>query len=158
MPWTSLTKHIIHLSYMSFMNTNLLTQWTSFKISTSDSQMLCWIDPKMLLEILVENTAILISKIKLIYFFDDVIKYRILSGVCFLAFMFIHLFIASRSSPGSLGFSANQGKEEAGELLLLSTIVQPGFPWWPSGKEFTCWCRGQGFDPCSRKIPRVWGN
>ena len=68
---------------MSFMNTNLLTQWTSFKISTSDSQMLCWIDPKILLKMLVENTSILISKIKLIYFFDDAIKYRVLSGVCF---------------------------------------------------------------------------
>ena len=100
--------------------------------------MLCWIDPKILLEMLVENASILISKIKLIYLFDDVIKYRDLSDVWFLAFMFIYLFIPSRSFLDPLGFSASQGKEEAGELLLSSRRAQPGFPWWPSGKEFTC--------------------
>ena len=28
-------------------------------------------------------------------------------------------------------------------------------PWWCSGWEFTCQCRGHGFDPSSRKIPHV---
>ena len=27
------------------------------------------------------------------------------------------------------------------------------FPWWLSGKESACQCRGHGFDPWSRKIP-----
>ena len=30
-----------------------------------------------------------------------------------------------------------------------------GLPWWLSGKEFTCQCRGQGFDPLSRNIPHA---
>ena len=29
------------------------------------------------------------------------------------------------------------------------------FPWWLSGKESACQCRGHGFDPWSRKIPRA---
>ena len=33
----------------------------------------------------------------------------------------------------------------------------PGLPWWLSGKEPTCWCRGHGFDTLSRKIPRAAG-
>ena len=28
-----------------------------------------------------------------------------------------------------------------------------GLPWWLSGKESTCQCRGHGFSPWSRKIP-----
>ena len=30
-----------------------------------------------------------------------------------------------------------------------------GFPWWHSGWEFACQCRGHGFDPWPRKIPHV---
>lgn len=129
--WTSLRKQIIHLSYMSFMNTNLLTQWTSFKIrnfKSSDSPMISWIDPKILLEMLVKNIHITISRIKLIYFFNDVTTVLVLVfgfHYCSLGFTFIHLFIPSRSPTGPLGFSANQRKEEAGEMLLSSRIAQP---------------------------------
>jgi len=49
---------------------------------------------------------------------------------------------------------------EAAMLLctLLCSSVQSGLPWWPSGKESTCQCRRQGFDPWSGKIPwrRKW--
>ena len=31
-------------------------------------------------------------------------------------------------------------------------LLTPGLPWWLSGKESTCQCRGHGFDPWSRKI------
>ena len=30
-----------------------------------------------------------------------------------------------------------------------------GFPWWSSGKESACQCRGHGSDPWSRKVPLV---
>ena len=30
-----------------------------------------------------------------------------------------------------------------------------GFPWWLSGKESACQCRGCGFDPWSRTIPQA---
>ena len=33
-----------------------------------------------------------------------------------------------------------------------------GFPWWYSGKESTCQCRGHRFDPCSGRIPRASNN
>ena len=36
---------------------------------------------------------------------------------------------------------------------LFKTIA--GLPWWLSGKESTCQCRGYGFSPWVRKIP--WG-
>ena len=31
----------------------------------------------------------------------------------------------------------------------------PGLPWWSSGWESTCQCRGHGFDPWCWKIPRA---
>ena len=30
-----------------------------------------------------------------------------------------------------------------------------GLPWWLSGKESACQCRGHGFDPWSRRIPHT---
>ena len=30
-----------------------------------------------------------------------------------------------------------------------------GLPWWRSGWESTCWCRGHGFEPWSGKIPHA---
>ena len=30
-----------------------------------------------------------------------------------------------------------------------------GLPWWCSGWESTCQCRGHGFEPWSRKIPHA---
>ena len=30
-----------------------------------------------------------------------------------------------------------------------------GFPWWRSGWESTCLCRGHGFEPWSRRIPHA---
>ena len=32
-----------------------------------------------------------------------------------------------------------------------------GLPWWSSGKESACQCRGRGFNPWSRKIPHAEG-
>ena len=32
-----------------------------------------------------------------------------------------------------------------------------GLPWWLSGKEFACQCRGHGFNPWSRKVPSTVG-
>jgi len=32
-----------------------------------------------------------------------------------------------------------------------------GLPWWSSGEEFACRCRGHGFDPWSGKIPHASG-
>ena len=39
-------------------------------------------------------------------------------------------------------------------ILFLTKIKQnegEGFPWWSSGKEFTCQCRKYRFDPRSRR-------
>ena len=33
-----------------------------------------------------------------------------------------------------------------------------GLPWWLSGKDVTCRCRGQGFDLLSGNIHMPWGN
>ena len=30
-----------------------------------------------------------------------------------------------------------------------------GLPWWPSGYESACQCRGHGLEPWSRKIPHA---
>lgn len=77
--------------------------------------MISRIDPKILPEMPVENIHIAISKIKLIYFLSDVTKYKVLVLVfvlfLFFGFIFIHLFILSRASPNTLGFSTNQGKQ-----------------------------------------------
>ena len=32
-----------------------------------------------------------------------------------------------------------------------------GLPWWPSGEESACQCRGHGFDPGSREFPTCQG-
>ena len=51
--------------------------------------------------------------------------------------------------------------------LLLKTIYRmnlpfkvnlKGLPWWRSGQESTCQCRGHGFDPWSGKIAHAAGN
>ena len=43
--------------------------------------------------------------------------------------------------------------------LSFSTLKKTnhGFPWWSSGKESTCQCRGHRFDPWSGKIPHAMG-
>ena len=50
-------------------------------------------------------------------------------------------------------------------LCILTTVVatglyicqnlRPGLPWWRSGGESACQCRGHGFEPCSGKIPHA---
>ena len=40
-------------------------------------------------------------------------------------------------------------------LYNLSLSVLPGLPWWLSGKESTCQCKGHRFNRCSRKIPHA---
>ena len=37
--------------------------------------------------------------------------------------------------------------------LWFYTLKNPGLPWWRSGWESACQCRGHGFEPWSRKIP-----
>ena len=49
--------------------------------------------------------------------------------------------------------------------MLKSNLIHPffvkkknslkGLPWWLSDKESACQHRRQGFNPCSRKIPRA---
>ena len=43
-------------------------------------------------------------------------------------------------------------------LKLYSTILRKGFlglPWWCSGQESACQCRGHRFEPWSGKIPHA---
>ena len=42
--------------------------------------------------------------------------------------------------------------------VRMTTVIKNtsrGLPWWLSGKESTCQCRGHGFDPWFKKIPDV---
>ena len=39
---------------------------------------------------------------------------------------------------------------------ILKAMV-PGLPWWSSGYESACQCKGHGFDPCSKRIPHATG-
>ena len=39
---------------------------------------------------------------------------------------------------------------------ILKAMV-PGLPWWSSGYESACQCRGHGSDPWSRRIPHATG-
>ena len=41
-------------------------------------------------------------------------------------------------------------------IIVKSKNHQSGPPWGYGGWEFTCQCRGRGFDPWSRKIPHAW--
>lgn len=102
--------------------------------------MLCWIDPKMLLEILVGHPHHN-SKIKA-DLFALMLSNTEFCLVFVLAFMFIHLFQTTKSSQGSLRFSANQERRRKQELLLLS-IITTWISLVASGKEIACWCRGQ---------------
>ena len=45
-----------------------------------------------------------------------------------------------------------------GCLMVVLFFPNGGLPRWRSGKESSCQCRGQGFDPWVRKIPwrRKW--
>ena len=40
-------------------------------------------------------------------------------------------------------------------MTIVIKNTNRGFPWWLSGKESTCQCRGHGFNPWSKKIPDV---
>ena len=39
--------------------------------------------------------------------------------------------------------------------LVYSKIKKCGLPWWCSGSESACQCRGHGFEPWSGKIPHA---
>ena len=40
--------------------------------------------------------------------------------------------------------------------LLIAWLLEIKLPWWLSGKESACQCKGHGFDPCSgKKIPHA---
>ena len=40
-------------------------------------------------------------------------------------------------------------------ILLLLNIHKEGLPWWRSGWESACQCRGHGFEPWAGKIPHA---
>ena len=42
-------------------------------------------------------------------------------------------------------------------MIQRTKDLKSRLPWWSSGREFACQCRGQGFDPWSGKSPRVAG-
>ena len=56
-----------------------------------------------------------------------------------------------------------KGLEHTGHsinMCLIITLVKklyPGLPWWRSGWESACQCRGRGFEPWSGKIPHAAG-
>ena len=41
------------------------------------------------------------------------------------------------------------------EIETVIKNLPTGLPWWCSGWESACWCRGHGFMPWSRKIPHA---
>ena len=43
------------------------------------------------------------------------------------------------------------------ESGMTEAIVFKELPWWLSGKESTCRCRGHWFNPWSKKIPHAMG-
>ena len=40
-------------------------------------------------------------------------------------------------------------------IILFSNCIPRGLPWWHSGWESACRCRGHGFEPWSGKIPHA---
>ena len=42
-------------------------------------------------------------------------------------------------------------------LYFVNLRIGMGLPWWSGGKESAWQCRGQGFNPWSRKIPHTLG-
>ena len=57
-----------------------------------------------------------------------------------------------RSVPASFRCRDDARWEQVGLEAIRST-PPPGLPWWSSGEEAACPCRGRGFDPWSWKIP-----
>ena len=41
------------------------------------------------------------------------------------------------------------------QLTFFNMNIIKGLPWWHSGEESICQCRGHMFDPWSRKIPHA---
>ena len=41
------------------------------------------------------------------------------------------------------------------EVFHLLRLEEWGLPWWRSGRESACQCRGHGFEPWSGKIPHA---
>ena len=53
-------------------------------------------------------------------------------------------------------FTINEQKKK--NFMIISRNVLKniwGLPWWRSGWESACQCRGHGFEPCSGRIPRA---
>ena len=63
--------------------------------------------------------------------------------------------ITSAISSASQGKTSN--KNEWGDFPGGAVVKNPpaGLPWWRSGWESACQCRGHGFEPWSGKIPRA---
>ena len=58
----------------------------------------------------------------------------------------------SLSLPPNLSLQGHGVTRNSKKLTLNLTA---GFPWWRSGWESACQCRGHGFEPWSGKIPHV---
>ena len=53
-----------------------------------------------------------------------------------------------------LAFCTQYNSLETHLGCCINTVLL-GLPWWLTGKESACQCRGHGFGPCSRKIPHA---
>ena len=82
-------------------------------------------------------------------------KGRSLSLHCMASFSFI--FCAILWIPGLLAQSLKT-KNVVHKKWTLKMVYPSGLPWWVSGKESACQCRGHGFDLSSGKIPYAVGH
>ena len=62
----------------------------------------------------------------------------------------------------SLGYKIMQNLSREGVQIHTASMKNvrvenkvPGLPWWRSGWESACQCRGHGFEPWSRRIPHA---
>ena len=58
---------------------------------------------------------------------------------------------SSYTVGGNVNWCSHYGKQYGGS----SKNYDPGLPWWRSGRESACQCRGHGFEPWSGKIPHA---
>lgn len=120
---------------MSFMNTNILTHGHEpvLKFPLVILKWLVGLIQRYFWRLLLKTFTSTISKIKLIYFFNNVTKYRVLMYIFVIVleelavFALVYLFIPSRPLPGPLGFKANQWEwgqaMQSGEIIQLTNLI-----------------------------------